>query len=326
MYQVITIGSALVDIFIHTHQFQVMTTTQGSLLCQTHGGKTEVDNFNVYTGGGAGNTAVGFARLGFKTAAICETGRDNFSYLVIKDLQDQGVATELVVSEKQEQTGGSVVLICADGERSILVHRGAAGQLDPYDISAYWLSRAEVVHLSSLGGNLATLEKIFLAIKKSDHTRLSWNPGKKELELLAEKEIMVKDIPGEFFIVNQEEWSLVASLQPELLDRIKYVVVTAGGKGGTIYQQGQLACQFPALSTRVVDATGAGDAFAVGFVTGIQWGKTVDEAAYMGALNSASVVGAYGAKPGLLQKGQLENALVSFTGKTTDNLENMIQR
>ncbi|HQM16063.1 MAG TPA: carbohydrate kinase family protein, partial [Candidatus Woesebacteria bacterium] len=121
MYQVITIGSALVDVFIHTRQFRVMATDQGDLLCQTHGGKTEVDNFNVYTGGGAGNTAVGFARLGFKTATICETGRDNFSYLVIKDLQDQGVSTELIVSEKQEQTGGSVVLIGADGERSILV-------------------------------------------------------------------------------------------------------------------------------------------------------------------------------------------------------------
>jgi len=299
-HQVITIGSALVDIFIHTHKFELMDTPKGTLLCQLHGSKTEVDNFEVFTGGGGGNCAVGFARLGFKTAAICETGRDNFSHLVIKELRDNGVDTSLVISEKAEKTGGSVILICDNGERSILVHRGASAMLDPFDVSAYWLSQAELVHLGSIGGRKKTLEKIFLSIKKSDSTKLSWNPGKAELMMLANRELIARDIPCEIFIVNSEEWELVQDVQGAILNQFPYVVVTAGKKGGEVYYQGQHETHFPALSTSVVDTTGAGDSFSVGFVAGIFWRKTPQEAAILGARNSASVVSSFGAKAGLL--------------------------
>lgn len=304
-YQVITIGSGLVDVFIHTHKFQLVDTQQGALLCQLHGSKTEVDNFNVFTGGGGGNTAVGFARLGFKTAAICETGRDNFSYLVTKDLQDNGVSTELVISEKSEQTGGSVILICENGERSILVHRGAAAMLDPFDISAYWLSQSEHVHLSSIGGKEKTLEKIFLAVRRADSTSLSWNPGKGELLLLAERRLIIKDIPCQTFLVNQEEWQMIADVQSEIMQCFATVVVTAGKKGGEVYHHGEHVCHFPALSQEAVDTTGAGDSFATGFVAGLLWGKSPQEAAQLGARNSASVVSYYGAKAGLLSKDKI---------------------
>ena len=308
MHQVITIGSGLVDVFVHTHKFQLVDTDKGALLCQLHGSKTEVDNFSVHTGGGGSNCAVGFARLGFKTAVICETGRDNFSYLVTQDLLQQGVATDLVVSEKREKTGGSVILICENGERSVLVHRGAAAKLDPFDISAYWLGQAELVHLSSIGGNEATLEKIFKSINRSQHTKLSWNPGKQELLMLAEKRLPIRDIPCEIFLVNDEEWRLIENVQSRVLNTYPYVAITAGKKGGDIYFHGEHACHFPALGSEPVDTTGAGDSFAVGFVAGVYWGKTPQEAALLGARNSASVINHYGAKTGLLTKQRLEES------------------
>lgn len=190
MHQIITIGSALVDIFIHSAQFTPTKSKQGDLLCQLYGDKTEVDGFNVFTGGGGSNTAVGFARLGFKTAVMCETGRDGFARLVMQDLQDQQVSTQLVIEEKKEQTGGSVILIGPDGERTVLVHRGAASMLDPFDISAYWLSEARHVHVSSLGGQRPTLEKIFKLVAHNPDLSLSWNPGKKELALLANRQLV----------------------------------------------------------------------------------------------------------------------------------------
>lgn len=301
-YQVITIGSALVDVFIHTHQFELMDTPRGTLLCQLHGSKTEVDNFEVFTGGGGSNTAVGFARLGFKTGVICETGRDNFSHLVIKDLKDNGVDTSLVISEKAEKTGGSVILICENGERSILVHRGASALLDPFDVSAYWLSQAELVHLGSIGGRKKTLEKIFLSISKSESTKLSWNPGKAELMMLADRDLLARDVPCEIFVVNDEEWELIQDVQGAILNQFPYVVVTAGKKGGEVYYQGKHELHFPALSSSVVDTTGAGDSFCVGFVSGLLWQKTPKEAAILGTKNAASVVAKYGAKAGLLTK------------------------
>ncbi len=301
-YQVITIGSALVDIFVHTDKFELMDTPKGVHLCQLHGSKTDVEDFNVYTGGGGGNTAVGFSRLGFKTSVICETGRDNFSYLVLKDLRDNGVDTSLVICEKLEKTGGSVILTCENGERSVLVHRGASAMLDPYDISAYWLAQAQLVHLSSIGGNQQTIEKIFLSIKRSRSTKLSWNPGKAELLMLADQRLMINDIPCETFIVNDEEWQMVIDVQNQILRTFPYVVVTAGKRGGDVYYHGEYLLHFPALSSGVLDSTGAGDSFAVGFVAGLHWGKSPQEATIMGAKNAASVVGNYGAKTGLLSK------------------------
>lgn len=302
LYQVITIGSALVDVFVHTDKFELMDTPKGVHLCQLHGSKTDVEDFNVYTGGGGSNTAVGFSRLGLKTSVICETGRDNFSYLVLKDLKDNGVDTNLVISEKMEKTGGSVILTCEKGERSVLVHRGASAKLDPYDISAYWLSQTELVHLSSIGGNQKTLEKIFLSIKRSDSTKLSWNPGKAELLMLADERLIVSDIPCEVFLVNNEEWQMIVDVQNQILNNFPYVVVTAGKNGGDVYYQAEQLFHFPALSSGVVDSTGAGDSFSVGFVAGLYWGKTPQEAAVLGAKNAASVVNNYGAKTGLLAK------------------------
>jgi ribokinase len=306
MHQVITIGSALVDVFIHTHQFQVKETDSGVMLCQTYGSKLEVDSFNVFTGGGGGNTAVGFSRLGFQTGVICETGRDSFSELVLSDLKKNGVATNLIIEEKKEQTGGSVILVCSNGERSVLVHRGAAGMLDPFDIPAYWLSQARWVHLASIGGKQNTLEKIFQYVGKNNQANLSWNPGKKELSLLANRQLSAQTIPCEIFFVNTEEWSMIADVQGEVLQSFRYVVVTAGKKGGDVYYNNEHALHFPALGGQPVDATGAGDSFATGFVSGILWEKSVKEAAEIGTKNAASVIKYYGAKTGLLTKEDLK--------------------
>ncbi len=300
MPQIITIGSAVVDIFIHTSHFQVKKTEQGVMLCQSHGSKLEVDQFKVFTGGGGSNTAVAFTRLGFDTAVISETGRDSFAHVVTQDLKENGVATNLMINEKKEQTGGSVILVCSEGERSILVHRGAAAMLDPFDIPAYWLSQAEQIHLCNIGGQLPTLHKIFQYVDRSNITSLSWNPGKQELALLADRQLDISQIPCQIFIVNQEEWQLASSVQNEILKYIPFVVVTAGRKGGDVYVNNQDSFHFPAASSKVVDTTGAGDAFSAGFVAAIFNNKTALEAAGIGAQNAASVVSYYGAKTGLL--------------------------
>lgn len=305
MHQVITIGSALVDVFVHTPHFKQVQTAEGTLLCQIRGDKHEIESFHVHTGGGGGNCAVGFARLGFKTAVICETGRDRFSYLVRQDFLENQVDKSLIIEEKKEQTGGSVILVSDEGERTVMVHRGASAMLDPFDIPAYWLSQAEQVHLTSIGGRLATLKKIFSIVEKSGGTSLSWNPGKKELGLLANRQVLIDQVPAQVLIVNQTEWDLISEVQQEVLQKIELVVVTAGAKGGDVYQNGEHACHFPAQSLEVVDATGAGDSFSVGFVAGLMEGKAIVEAAELGARNSASVVAYYGTKQGLLYKDDL---------------------
>lgn len=307
MHQVITIGSALVDVFIHGPNFKQIESDEGQLLCQKYGDKQEIESFHVHTGGGGSNCAVGFARLGFKTAVICETGRDRFSYLVRQDFIQNNVAKNLIIEEKKEQTGGSVILVSNDGERTVLVHRGASSMLDPFDIPSYWISQAKHVHLTSIGGKVLTLKKIFKLIARTESVSLSWNPGKKELGLLANREILINEVPVKIFIVNESEWNLIENVQQDVLQTVELVVVTAGKKGGEIYQNGEHICHFPARGKKVVDATGAGDSFSVGFTAGIIWGKNPQDAAELGSQNAGSVVTYFGAKDGLLHKQDLLN-------------------
>ncbi|MBD3250376.1 MAG: hypothetical protein GF381_02300 [Candidatus Pacebacteria bacterium] len=305
MHQVICIGSALVDIYIHSQEFKTQPSPQGELLCQLYGDKLEVDSFSVYTGGGASNTAVGFARMGFKTGIVCETGRDKFSYLVTEDLRQEDVDLSLVIEEKKEQTGGSVILVGPDGERSIMVHRGASSLLDPYDIPSYWLSQSRWVHLSSIAGRQETLAKIFELVDRQPELSLSWNPGKQELLLLENGQLQPEQVSCQVLFLNRREWQMISNVQAQLLRKVPQIVVTDGERGGDVYSQGEHLLHYQAITSQTRDTTGAGDSFSVGFVSGQLLNKSIEQSVEMGGLNAASVVQYYGAKPGLLSREEL---------------------
>lgn len=307
MFDVITIGTALVDIFIRSTQFQVEKVDESVMLCQHLGEKIEVDSFQVTTGGAASNTAVGFARLGFEVAAVAETGRDTFAKVVTEDLEREEVDTRFVIRERREQTGGSVILVGQDGGRTIMVHRGAASQLDVYDLPRQALLETGWWHLSSIAGRLPVLQHLFM-LAKLHQKKVSWNPGKAELKLLAHKQLSVPEICCEVFILNKEEWQLVSELHEELKAQVPLIVVTDGARGGVVYHDNQ-QLEYEAHKVASVDDTGAGDAFATGFVAALLNGRDPVTAARWGVENASSVIKHVGAKPGLLTEAQLETIL-----------------
>ncbi len=306
MYDIISIGSSIVDSFITSKSFQVKKTDAGVLLCQTYGEKIDVDEYIIETGGGGSNTAVGFARMGFRTAVVTELGKDVLANFIIEELHKERVATNFVVKEKNEKTGGSIILLGEDGGRTIMVHRGAAAQLDQKDIPAAHISRSKWVHLSSISGQEETL-KFILELALDAHTHLSWNPGNKELQLLLHGAIDLSRSPVNLLFVNRYEWDLIRERQAELLRVIPQIVVTEGKYGGEVFINGQHHIRFFAQATQMVDETGAGDAFIVGYLTGKMKGKTVVECCNWGKKNAESVISKIGAKPGLLTITQLES-------------------
>jgi ribokinase len=304
MFDTISIGSSIVDIVLQSNDWEASSAGEKQLL--TYGEKVSLDDFHIYSGGGASNTAVAFARLGLHSAVLSETGRDEFSSLVLRDFENESVSTQLLIQEKLERTGGAVALVAKGGERVILTYRGAASQLDPYDIPAFWLSQATWVHLSSINGNLATLQKIFKVLQAAQSTKLSWNPGNAELALLAKGQFSLAEIPCEIFFVNQEEWQLLHSVQKEILANIPQVVITQGKAGGDVYLFSQHAFHYEGQQVRALDATGAGDAFAAGYIAATILGLEVQQAIAWGVKNASSVIAFFGAKTGLLYRNQIE--------------------
>lgn len=312
--EITTIGSAVVDIFIQSDEFMIKRGRENeTYLCQLYGDKLEVSDFQVHTGGGGSNTAAGFARLGYSVGVVTETGKDSWTQLVLNNLSRHNVKTDFVVKEKKEQTGGSIILIGQDGGRTILVHRGASSMLDPHDIPQERLVASDWIHLASIAGQGKTLQTIFETIRNQGRNNLSWNPGKGELKLLAEGVVEVSTLPCRVLLVNRREWESLAPVQDQLRSHVEQIVVTAGGEGGQVFQKNGSDLHFSSQSTEVVDETGAGDSFAVGYVTGLLSDKSPEEAARWGVANATSVISQVGAKPGLLDRHKLQEVLSNTT-------------
>lgn len=304
MFDVITIGSSLIDIFVKSDDFELKKMDQGVMICQTLGEKVEVDEFVMRTGGGGSNTAVGFARMGFNTAIITETGKDDWADIVVSELHKEVINTSLVIRNKKEQTGGAVILVSNHGGRTVLVYRGAASQLDPHDIPEKYFTYTKWVHLSSIAGRLQTLKKIFSLVGQKQHPQFSWNPGKQELALLSEGKLSLDEVHLEVLFVNEEEWGQLESLHSRLKSNVQQIVVTNGSKGGRVYHQDDWH-EFQADNIESLDDTGAGDAFAVGYVSAVLYDQDLETAIDWGKQNAVSVIQNVGAKPGLLRKSTL---------------------
>ena len=192
-----------------------------------------------------------------------------------------------------------------------MTYRGAASMLDPYDIPAFWLTQAKWVHLSSIAGQKDTLSKIFQTLIKDQDTKLSWNPGKSEIELLLKKTFSFEAIPCEVFFVNQEEWSLLLPVQKLILAHFPQVIVTMGEKGGEVFLYGKKKFAFEGQASQAIDNTGAGDSFAAAYIAALIDDLPVDEAIVWGVRNASNVVKFYGAKTGLLRRYQMLELLAA---------------
>lgn len=304
----VTVGAAVLDIFMKSDKFKVVSSGDipgGIAMCEVYGGKMEVEQVEIVSGGGASNCAVSLAKKELKTAIVAEMGNDPQSLLIHRDLEEAGVDTRFLVQEAGETTAVSVILIAEDGGRSIMVHRGASAMLTKHDLPWEELE-TRWMHISSLGGNTELLKEI-IKWAKSNKVRLSLNPGTKEI---AHKEKLLGILPDiEILFVNRDEakmlWgidysdeSLWKSTQP--LPGARVTVVTDGARGGKVSENGKVYFYEGEKVRRVLDTTGAGDAFASGMIAGVLYGKNYQAAVEWGKRNATGVLKHVGAKKGLL--------------------------
>ncbi len=307
-YDVVTVGAAVLDIFMRSEKFKVVQSNDlpgGIAMCQVYGGKMEVEQVVITTGGGATNTAVSFARKELKTAVIAEMGNDPQALLIHKELEEDGVDTRFLVQEADETTAVSVILIADDGGRSIMVHRGASAMLSKRDIPLEDLE-TKWLYISSLGGNMDLLKNL-VTWANQKKIRVALNPGTKEIEhrdkllgLLSKVEILFvnREEASKLWGIDFSDDALWSSLQP--LPGAHVSVITDGARGGKVSIAGKVHFYEGEKVKKVVDTTGAGDAFASGYVAGVAYGKSYESAILWGKKNATAVLSAVGAKKGLL--------------------------
>lgn len=298
MFDIITIGSATQDVFLTSKDYVLMPSKKFSTgvgECFAFGSKIEVKNIFLDTGGGGTNTAATFAHLGLKTACLARVGDDAPGREIRSVLRTHGVATEFLMTTTKEHTAYSSILLTAMGERTVLVYRGASGNFSAREIAWKKMS-TRWLYISSLGGNIALLKKLFAFAKKED-IAIAWNPGSAEL---AHGYKILKPLISatRIFILNREEATALIGFQPS---GSKGIVAITDGKRGAYVYDGSHSLFSPSTGHKAVNTTGAGDAFGSAFVAGIMKGMTAADALRLGILNSGLVVTKMGAKNGLLE-------------------------
>ena len=324
-FNFLSIGAGLHDVFVRSSETRVIDDPEsenGQALCLPLGAKLEVDTLKVEVGGGGANSAVAFARLGFKAAALCRVGKDLAGEQIKQSLLHEGVITNHLVTDPAHPTGQSFILLAPNGQRTAMAYRGAAAHFVLEDIDEELVRHSEWVYLSSIGGNQAVLTRIF-ALCHLHKVKVAWNPGSKELAhgqrfltpLLQQTDIL---------LLNREEAALLTDLPHhathDILERLisfisKGMVVVTNGSDGASAFDGDHIETLPGNEVLVVDTTGAGDAFGSGLVAAHAGGASIDHALSFAIANAESVIGQIGAEPGLLREGALDHQVKKTTMK-----------
>lgn len=305
--RVVTVGAAVQDVFLsNSDAFAPVCTNPDTCFNMLElGSKADVNSIHFSTGGGATNAAVTFARQGYQTQFLGVIGRDPAGQAVLDVLDRENIDTSLVKYSDTHNTGYSVLLVAPGGERTILTYRGASTHYHPSDMTLDGV-QADWLYVTTLAGSMKTLDKLFSQAKESG-MKICFNPGKRELAKTEELRGLLEDV--DVLLANKGEMKRMFQ-GDDLVELVLHalnvvpVVLATDGANGVAASDGKTMIRAGRYEDgKVVDQTGAGDAFGSGFLS--QWaaGKSLRESIIFASANSTSVVGKMGAKTGILHRG-----------------------
>ena len=279
MARIVSLGSALQDIYLIDHDDLIATNIGrtgifGKILV---GSKVDIDKLYYSVGGGGVNSAVTFSRCGHEAIFMGNISRDPGGAAILKLLDREGIDASFIKFLERRTTGTSIILLDSkSGERTVLTCRGASEQFGNLDEKDLDLIQPDWLYVTTLRGDLDTLERFFIYAKKSG-TKIMFNPGVKELENPDQLVKLLKYV--DILNVNKEEaakivpGTVLRELLYHLNNYVKTVIITDGPMGG-IASDGNDTYRFGIYEDKVVkDATGAGDAFGSGFLASIAAGR-----------------------------------------------------
>ncbi len=254
-------------------------------------------------GGSAANTIAALARLGIPTAMLGAVGDDPEGRLILNDLEKEGVDTRGVKIKKGVRTGTVIGFVDQNGERTLYIYPAANNTLEPEDIDP-GLLEAEYLHFSSFLDEKQF--KLQISLLNKTKAKISFSPG-----LLCQRYTLEELLPllkkSEIVFLNKMEITALTARNhqegAELLLKagVKTVVVTLGIEGCYLRDQ-ETGIYAPAQKVEVKDTTGAGDAFAAGFLYGKLKGLDLLECGRMGNRLAGLCITAEGARAGLPRK------------------------
>ena len=313
-YDVLAIGNAIVDIMARTEEDFLLSEglAKGSMRLVD---AAEADRLYAHmgpaietSGGSAGNTAAGLASLGGRVAFIGTVADDVFGGLYRHDMKAIGVDFGTPALSGGRPTARCMIFITPDGERTMNTYLGASQELSPRDIDPATVGDAAVTYLEGYLWDPPEAKAAFL------HAAAIAHEAGRKVALTLSDAFCVDRYRAEFLdLIRKETVDIVFANETELRSLYEtasfdaalsalqadcaLAAVTAGAEGAYVVERDGIT-KVPATPVETVtDTTGAGDLFAAGFLFGHARGMPLREAARLGTLCAAEVIGHIGPRP-----------------------------
>ncbi|MBN1657339.1 MAG: sugar kinase [Anaerolineae bacterium] len=261
-----------------------------------------VDEMALHTGGCALNSATALARLGLPVDVVGKVGADAFGDFLLAEMDRRGIGRAGVQRDPDMGTSATMVMVEPDGERRFVHYIGANARLALDDVDSSTLEGASILHVAGAlvlpgldGEPMAALLDQARAAGVVTFLDTVWDDTGRWMELLG------PSLPHvDYFVPSLAEAQALTGLddpvdvaQVLLARGVGIVALKMGGDGCLVVTQAGEMWRVPAYKVDVVDATGAGDAFAAGFIAGVWLGWPLDRTARLAnALGALCVTGA----------------------------------
>ena len=254
------------------------------------------------------------ARLGHSTAIISGVGADDFGENIMRRLKHDGVDVSRVLVSDKGRTGIAFVTYFADGERKFLFYMDNSPCVmakAPDDFSGFEDTKYFHIMGCSLMADMNFAREIVktMNMMKSHGVKISFDPNVR-LEMVKDESVwgILREVmnnasvfmPGvselKFFMNEQDIDKAIAKAFES--PNLEILVLKDGSRGSRIYTRKGLEVTQPIYKVVQADATGAGDSYDGAFISGLVEGKTLAEAAKMGAAAGALNAAAFGRMEG----------------------------
>ena len=312
-YNVLGIGNAVVDVISQSSDMflekmniekgimQLVDRDRGELLYNS------MDNRNQAPGGSVANTIAGIGALGLKTGFIGKVGTDELGVFYRDTMEENGTDFVNNLSDKSElPTSRSMIFVSDDGERSMNTYLGISAELGPEDVNLEVAASADIVFLEGYLFDKDKGKEAFIKLAKECRAAggLSGIAISDPFCVERHRADFLSLIKNEldYVIGNKEEIMALfetdnfESALSKAVDISPLVVCTRSSEGVTAIQEGKRV-DFRVEPVIPVDATGAGDQFAAGFLYGLATHANLETACSMGCLCAEEVIGHIGPRP-----------------------------
>ena len=255
-------------------------------------------------------------------------GEDLSAQAILERFEERNVNNSMVIRTSEEKTGFSVILTSFEGDRTVLMHRGANSCITLDDIDKEQLKRAKWIYFASLSGYSNEILDELAEFAEQNGISSTFNPGSAQIKRgLKNLGKILKT--AEILIMNRSEASVITGIpnKPaetnyindhnlrEMIIKLKSqgskVVVITEGKKGVYAFDGHTMYYAPPFPTKVISTLGAGDAFSSTFTGSmIKFNQDIEKSLKVAAINSSQVIQSFGAQKGLKTFEEIEEILL----------------